>query len=207
MSAAQLYAALTCVAGGILLLGWLYVTADNPRSSWILLKSVAIFVLPTVGFVALPERLFQFPLSLWFVALVEESLKAGAAATERNRLDRFFLIVLFGIWELTLVKPLWGLRHAMPLEGWSSLELTGLTVAGIVTVLMHGVTAEIYAFRFHGRLPLALAVSWAIHAAFNESVSLLGVSLMASMLQLLPLLLLFAALWPTGLRPTSVQED
>ncbi len=200
MNAPQLYALITCAAGLLLLLGWAYVTTDNPRSSRIFLKSVVLFVIPIGVVVALPERLFQSPLSMWLVVLIEESLKATAASTEQRPTDRFLLVALFGIWELVWVKPLWGLGHFAVLEDWSNLQLAGLTAAGVVTVLMHGVTAEIYAFRFTRRLPLALLVSWILHTTFNESVDMLGVSLVASLVQLVLLILLFGALWPKGIK-------
>ena len=206
MNAGQLLATVTCLTGIILLLGWLVPTTDNPQWSTMLLKSVLFFVLPVAVVVAVPDQVFRFPLSLWVVALIEECLKATAAATERSPLDRFFLVALFGIWELIWVKPLWALNHSALLADWSNLQLTGLIAAAVVTVLMHAVTAEIYAFRFQGRLWLALVVSWVLHVAFNESVDLFGVSLVASLLQLLLLFFLFVGLWPKGLRLPFVQE-
>jgi hypothetical protein len=116
MNAPQLYALTTCASGLLLLFGWAYVTTDNPRSNRILLKSVLLFVMPIGVVVALPERLFQFPLSMWLVVLIEESLKATAASTEQRPNDRFVLVALFGIWELVWVKPLWGLDHFAILE-------------------------------------------------------------------------------------------
>jgi hypothetical protein len=205
MSAPQLYALVTCLAGIILLLGWLYVTTGNPRWSTILLKSVLLFVLPALVIVALPDALFRFPLSMWVLVLIEEFLKAIASATERDPMDRFFLVVLFGIWELVWAKPLWGLNHFSALEDWSNLQLAGLTVAGVITVLMHSVTAEIYAFRLARNWPLALLLSWAFHTAFNESIDLFGVSLVSCLLLLLPLVLLFVALWPK--RPPEPQSS
>lgn len=203
MGAAYVYALVTFASGVILLLAWLYVTIDNPRSARLLLKSLGLFVLPGVVIVALPDRLFQFPLSMWVLVLIEESLKAAAASTEQKPMDRFWLIALFGIWELMLAKPMWGIEQMDVLEGWTRLQLTGLTAAGMVTVLMHSVTAEIYAFRLGGRIAAALAVSWILHIAFNESIDLMGVSLLTSLLQLLPLLLLFVALWPKRIEATS----
>ncbi|MEO8454790.1 MAG: hypothetical protein ABI454_06495 [Sphingomicrobium sp.] len=206
MNAGQLFATVTCLTGVILLLGWYYVAIDNPRSSTLLLKSVALFVLPTFILVALPQELFRFPLSLWIGALIEECLKGIAAATERTRLNRFVLVALFGIWELVWVKPLWGLNHSAFLADWNNMQLAALTAAAVVTVLMHCVTAEIYAFRFGGRLLYALPASWAVHVAFNESVGLLGVSLLASAVQFLVVAVLFAVLWPKGFRLAFEQE-
>jgi hypothetical protein len=200
MSAAQVYAAVTCLTGVILLLGWLYVTSDNPRSIKLLIKSVLFFVLPGILLALVPPSLVQFPLALWVGTLIEEALKAGAVRGEQTKLDRFFLVSLFGIWELALGKPGWGLAHAGLLDNYTNLQLVGLTMGGMITVLMHAVTAEIYAFRFEGRLGLAVAVSWAIHTAFDEAIDLLGVSLVAGSLLFMVLIIMFVALWPTGLR-------
>src|SRR4051794_35161492 len=112
MNTPQLYATVTCLTGVILLLGWLYVTTDNPRSIQLLLKSVWRFVLPGIVLAFVPPSLVQFPLALWVGTFIEESLKAVAVRGEPNRLDRFFLVSLFGIWELALSKPAWGLAHA-----------------------------------------------------------------------------------------------
>jgi len=203
MTAGQLYAVVTSITGVILLLVWLYVTTNNARSNEILFKSVFLFVLPGAILVALPLELFHFPLSMWVVVLIEELLKTAAAATERERMDRFSLVALFGVWELMLAKPLWGLNQAADLESWSNLQLAGLAAAGIVTVLMHAVTAEIYAFRFAGRLGLALLVSWVVHTSFNEAIDLLDVSLVSCLALTLPLVLTFAALWPRGSAATQ----
>lgn len=205
MSAAQFYAVITCVVGMILLLAWLYMTTDNPRSTPMLLKSILLFVLPCVGLAVISPSLVHFPLSLWIGTLVEELLKLVAARSEKNQVDRFFLVTLFGIWELTWAKPVWGLSHAVLLVDSTNLQLAGLSAAGLIAVLMHAATAEIYAFRFQGRILLALATSWLIHTAFDESVLLFGVSLIAQSLQLLVLTILFVALWPKGLLTSSIQ--
>jgi len=206
MSPAQVYATICAAVGIILLLGWIYVTTDNLRSNKLLAKSVWLFVLPGLAIWMLPDAMFQFPLSMWVLILVEECLKAVAASTERSRIDRFWLITLFGIWELMLAKPMWGLAHSQMLSDWNQLQLAGLVAAGIVAALMHAVTASIYAFHFERRLFAALLVSWIVHTAFNESVDLFGVSLSTSLLQIFVLLVLLAALWPNRFRVGATQE-
>jgi len=37
----------------------------------------------------------------------EEGLKAFASTREQNRQDKFWLVALFGVWELALDKPFW----------------------------------------------------------------------------------------------------
>lgn len=200
MSAAYLYSLLTLATGFILLMGWLYVTAANPRSGKLFLKSVGLFVVPIGVAVAVPDHLLQFPLALWVVALVEEALKATAAATESEPLNRFWLVTLFGIWELTLAKTMWGIEQSATFAVLTPVQSVGVVAMGVITVLMHSVTAELYAFRFVGRLAAALAASWVLHVGFNETVTFLVTSLgptfATGLLLLLPLALLFFALWP-----------
>jgi hypothetical protein len=207
MNAGQFYALVTALAGVILLLGWTYLTTGNPRSGKMLIKSVPLFVLPALLLALLPAQLVRLPFAMSVGVLIEELLKTAAATTENDRTNRFWLVALFGIWELTLAKPLWGLNHAGAIDDWTNVQLAGLTMAGIVTVLMHSVTAEIYAFKFRGRLGLALFASWALHFSFNESVDVLGVSLVSSLLQLAFLLLLFITLWPKNCRVNSHSRE
>ena len=53
------YAAITSLAGVLMLLGWLYATVENPRSPVILGKSFLLFAVPIM---LAPSELFQFPL-------------------------------------------------------------------------------------------------------------------------------------------------
>jgi len=206
MSPAPTYATMTFAAGIILLLSWAYVTTDNPRSNKLLIKSLWLFVLPGIAIWAVPDAAFRFPLSMWVLVLVEEGLKTFAATTERSRADRFWLITLFGIWELMLAKPMWGLATLETLNGWNGLQMAGLVAAGAVTVLMHTVTAAIYSFHFEKRLPAAFFVSCIVHIVFNESVDLFGVSLPNCLIQALVLLVLLVALWPRAYRHGSTEE-
>lgn len=207
MSAAYIYSLLTFATGIILLMGWLYVAASNARLGKLLVKSVLFFAVPIGAAVAVPDRMLNFPLALWVVVLVEEALKASAAATEREPLNRFWLVTLFGIWELALAKSMWGIEQVATFEALTAVQAVGVVAMGVITVLMHSVTAELYAFRFGGRLPVALAVSWVLHVGFNEAVTFLGMSLGLSLvfglLLLLPLALLFWALWPTRSKSAS----
>jgi hypothetical protein len=196
MTASAFSATITFGAGVILLLGWLYLTTDNARSFRLLLKSILLFVLPGAALAALPPKLFQFPLGMWLAVLIEECMKAIAARTEKKHSDRFFLIALFGIWELMLVKPLVSFFEPWVVNGLSNFQIVGLMAGGLLAVLMHVVTAEIYAFRLPNRLVIAIALSWLLHTVFDESVDLLGVSMISFVLQLMPLLFLFAFLWP-----------
>jgi len=205
MGADFFFPILTFAGGVLLLLGWLYATAANPRSNALLLKSIGFFVLPGIALVEVPQFALRFPLASLFWPLVEEALKSAAAVTEKNPRDRFWLVTLFGVWELMLAKAVWGITHRALLETWTDFQLVGLAVAALLAVLMHAITAEIYAFRFTGRLTAAIAASWAVHASFNKSIDLLGVSLTSALLLLLPLVLLFMGLWPRQ-SPTAASE-
>ena len=196
MNATYLTAILAFGVGVILLLLWAYFTTDNPRSNRLLLKSSWLFVLPGAAIWALPDSIYRFPLSMWFAVLIEECLKFYAARTEPRPRDRFALIALFGIWELMLAKSVGMLTGDRLPANWGRPEAIMLLLAAMVPVLMHIVTAAIYAFRFRGRLWAAFVASWAVHTAFNEAVDLFGISPLFSGAELIVLAILLAAIWP-----------
>lgn len=51
------------------------------------------------------------------------------------------------------------------------LLLAGFLYATVLPVLMHSVTAAIYAFTFRGKLWVATIVSWMVHVTFNETAT------------------------------------
>ena len=161
------YAVVTFLAGLITLLGWLYATADNPRSGAMLRKSFLLFVIPIV-ISPFPE-FFKFPLGIWVWVACEEGLKVIGWTQEEKPTDKFWLISLFGIWELIAFKPVWGIAVAQSGESWDRLDIIGLAYATALPVLMHTVTAAIYAFTFQQRLWAAFIGSLAVHISFNEA--------------------------------------
>ncbi len=185
------YATITFIAGVLCLLGWLYATADNPRSSAILKKSLWLFVLPVL---LTPAPFFTFPLGMWALVAFEEGVKAFASTREQDAKNRFWLLSLFGVWELTLDKPFWGLVVAQSAESWDRASLFGLALATVIPVVMHAVTAAIYAFCFEGRLWAAFITSWLIHTAYNESVEYFGLAPAVQLTQVAILTILLAAL-------------
>lgn len=174
------YAVVTFSAGVLCLLGWFYATAGNPRSGAMLGKSLLLFAVPIM---LAPSQWFQFPLGMWAWVACEEGLKSFASTREQNRADRFWLVCLFGIWELTVDKPFWGFVLAQSGESWDRLAIIGLVYATVLPVLMHAVTAAIYAFTFERRLWAAFIASWAVHTAFNEAVDYFGVSPVAAIIE------------------------
>jgi len=180
MTPGATYASTTFLAGVLLLLGWLYATAANPRSGAILKKSLVLLALPMIF---TPGRWLLVHLGMWAVVAFEEGVKAFASTREQNRVDRFWLISLFGIWELTLDKPFWGLVLAQPLANWDRVELIGLVYATALPVLMHTVTASIYAFAFEKRIWPAFIASWAVHWMFNEAVDYFELSVSAAIFE------------------------
>lgn len=160
------YAVVTFTLGVMFLLGWLYVTTGNPRSGAMLKKSLWMFGLPILLW---PAGLIQFPLVMLVWVACEEGLKAFASTREERGVDKFWLVMLFGILELTLSKPLWGSELAQSGESWDRLALSGYLYATALPVLMHAVTAAIYAFTFEGRLWAAFVTSFVLHAIFNEA--------------------------------------
>ena len=185
MSPGATYALMSFLLGLLLVFGWLYATADNPRALAILKKSLLLFALPILFW---PNPLFRFPLGLWVALACEEGLKAFASTREENRRDKFWLVVLFGIWELALSKPLWGFAVGRDGGAWDRLSMIGFLYATALPVLMHAVTAAIYAFTFERRLWAAFLVSCFVHAVFNAVATTSPVVVIAETLVLTALL-------------------
>lgn len=185
------YADSTFLAGVLCLLAWLYATADDPRSTTILKKSLWLIALPIL---LTPAPLFTFPLGMWAAVAFEEGVKAFASTREQEPLHKFWLVSLFGVWELALDKPFWGLAVAQSAASWDRASLTGFVLATTVPVLMHAATAAIYAFCFESRLWAAFITSWLVHTVYNESVDYFGLSPTVQLTQVACLALLLAAL-------------
>lgn len=186
------------------MLGWIYATVENPRSNAILGKSFLLFGVPIL-LSPYPE-LFQFPLGMWAWVACEEGLKAFASTREQKRTDKFWLVALFGIWELTVDKPFWGLAVAQSGEAWDRLAISGLVYATALPVLMHTVTAAIYAFAFERRLWAAFLASWVVHTTFNEVVTYFYLSPIAVIIETLVLGLILMLVLQRRPKPT-VTED
>jgi hypothetical protein len=200
MSPAATYAVITFLVGFILLLGWLYANAANARCGAILGKSVWLFALPIMF---LPGAWIALHLGAWAAVACEEGLKAFASTLERSRTNRFWLVALFGIWELTLDKPFWGLVIAHSQESWDRLSMLGFVYVTVLPALMHLVTAAIYAFAFERRLWAAFLASWVVHFAFNESVNHFGPSPAVAIIQTAILTALLTALLFRGRQAVS----
>ncbi len=196
------YGVATFLAGVLLLLGWLYATAGNARSGKMLAKSLLLFGVPIM---LAPVELFQFPLGLWAWVACEEALKAFASTRERERTDRFWLVALFGIWELTIDKPFWGLAVAQTGESWDHLAMAGLLYATALPVLMHVVTAAIYAFTFERRLWAAFVASWVVHTTFNEAAEYFFLSPLAVLIETLLLAAILAAVLQRRSRSPAIE--
>lgn len=205
MSPGGVYSLATFLTGVILLLGWAYLTIGNPRSGALFRKSLWLFVLPIL---LAPWSSLSFPLSMWLLVAIEEGLKTYGAHSEESAVDRFWLISLFGLWELTLDKPFWGFVLASEISSWNRPEVAGLLFSTALPVLMHVVTAAIYAFRFKGRLWAAFLVCWFIHTAFNEAVTYFYLSIPAACIETIVLLAILTAALPKPARlPWSHRRD
>jgi hypothetical protein len=202
MGPAGTYALMTFATGVLLLLGWLYRNIDNPRCGAILKKSLLLFALPMLFW---PAFLFNFPLGMFMSIGCEEGLKAFASTREEDRRDKFWLVSLFGIWELALDKPFWGFVLTQSNTGWDRLSMIGLVYATALPVLMHTVTAATYAFNFERRLWAAFVTSWAIHAVFNETVDYFSPSPAVVITQTAVLLVMLTALVSGRLQASAAE--
>jgi hypothetical protein len=196
------YATVTFLTGAILLLGWLYEMADNPRSVPMLRKSLLLFALPLLLGSGV---LFTIPMGMWTLIACEEALKAFASKKEQSRRDKFWLVALFGVWELTVNKPFWGLDIAQSGESWDHLSMAAFLYATVLPVLMHTVTAAIYAFTFERRIWAALAASWAVHFAFNETAQRFFLSPVALIIETVVLGASLMVLLRWHLRPHAIE--
>ena len=199
------YALVTFVAGLLALLGWLYLTTENSRSGAMLKSSALIFALPIV-FSPIDASI----LGMWLWVPCEEGLKAFASTREKRPANKFWLVALFGIWELALSKPLGGLTIAQSGEFWDRWALSALLYATVLPVLMHTVTAAIYAFVFEKRLWAAFIVSWIVHLSFNGAVDYFYPSVSAVIIETVVLGAILVGILPWQARkdgqPLSIQR-
>jgi hypothetical protein len=200
MGAGATFAIVAFGLGVLCLLGWLYATTENPRSWAMLKKSLLLFALPIMF---APAALFQLSLGMWALIAFEEGLKSFASTREDDPTNKFWLVALFGIGELTLDKPLWGLVLTQSGETWDRLSLIGLAYSTALPALMHAVTAAIYAFTSRRWLWAAFTASWIIHAAFNGSVDYFGLSPLVALTQTAILTGILAALFAKRRRALS----
>jgi hypothetical protein len=199
MGVAGTYALMTFATGALLLLGWLYVNIDNPRCAAILKKSALLFLLPMLFW---PGGLvLRLPLGVWIDGACEEGLKAFASTREQNPKNKFWLVALFGIWELAVDKPFWGLVLAKSGESWDRLAMIGIVSATALPVLMHTTTAAIYAFAFKDRIWAAFIAGWVVHVTFNWSVDHFSTSVPLVTVQTVTLVIILAGILGQARQP------
>ena len=153
-----------------------------------------------------PGRWLLVHVGMWAVVAFEEGVKAFASTREQNRIDRFWLISMFGIWELILDKAPGALFFDQPAPNGSALQIVGLLYATALPVLMHIVTAAVYAFAFERRVWAAFLVSWFVHLAFNEAVHYFDLSMSASLTETVVLVVLLVGIFQSkGPRASSLE--
>lgn len=180
MSSATLLAFALFASGLVSLLLWLALMLGNPRLAPILRKAVVFFLLPGALMVVIPivAPTLVFPLLvaggalgalalLLLLVLFEEFLKLSASRSEVRPYDKFAFAMLFGIAELMLSKPLSPLLLGEFMGEWSRWGLVGLVIGGILAMMMHSVTAALYAFKFAEQPWLGLLTCFALHAFYN----------------------------------------
>jgi hypothetical protein len=185
VSSGALLAFALFASGLVSLLLWLAVMLGNPRLAPILRKAVVFFLLPGALMVVIPiiapTLLLGVVLSggLWallglllLLVLFEEFLKLAASRSEARPDDKFAFAMLFGIGELMLSKPLGPLLAGEFFGGWSGWGLVGLIFGGMLAMMMHSVTAALYAYKFADRPWLGLLACFALHASYNFLVIL-----------------------------------
>jgi hypothetical protein len=143
---------------------------------------------------------------MWAVVASEEALKAFASTREQRQIDRFWLVTLFGIWELILDKSVLGLILGHEVATWTGLQIAGLLYATALPALMHTVTAAIYAFTSKTRIWAAFLAGWTVHFAFNESVGWFGISFATAFVETTILVTLLIAIFQHARAQRAAQE-
>lgn len=166
MERMSLFVGVTFFCGVLLLIGWSLATRKNPKRRALFKKSLWLFALPIM---LVPWSIMDIPFILLLVILFEEGLKVIGAYSENERWNRFWLVVLYGLWELTIDKPLRGLAISEELDAWANCQVLLLILAAILPVLMHGITAAIYAFPKKRYLWASYIFSSTIHFLYNEA--------------------------------------
>jgi hypothetical protein len=164
---------------------------------------VVFFVLPGAWMVVIPlvtpgSTLSGVPVIVFILmlVLVEEFLKMSAARTEHRGFDKFALVMLFGIFELLLAKPVGPFFGGELLGEWSRWGLIGATVGGLLALLMHSVTAAIYAYQFPERPFVAMLTCFAVHAIYNLVVLISSANVWVAGVLAILLGTALALLWP-----------
>jgi len=85
--------------------------------------------------------------------------------------------------------------------------MIGLVYITTLPVLMHAVTAAIYAFAFERRLWAAFITSWVIHAVFNETAHYFALSPAVAITQTAILIAMLGALVSGRLKAPAPRDD
>ncbi|WP_156135502.1 hypothetical protein [Novosphingobium malaysiense] len=108
---------------------------------------------------------WEFIAAVLFAPFVEETIKYYAAKSQTDRIHSFALVCLFGVAEFMLSKVL-TMSH---LYGYLGIIET---LEAVPALLLHVLTAIIYAFHLDGQRNKQLIVCLCIHSAFNSIVLL-----------------------------------
>jgi len=202
VSSGVFFALLLFATGLVLQLVWVVRTLGNPRFGIMLRKSVVFFLLPGALMVVLPFIVpipIMRPSTFWAVmavaVFVEELLKMSAARSERLVRDKFALAMLFGIFELMFAKPFLPPGRDAMIGPWTQLDAVDLALRGMLPVLMHTVTAALYAFTFAERPWIGLAVCFPLHFIYNFLVLVFPTIAMVALLAIV-LAIILALNWP-----------
>lgn len=167
--AAYLYSTLMIIAGGVTLLIWAVLTKEHADWERILIVSVPIILLPIMLLFVSYQFVFHGSIILMLAGpFIEEAVKQWSSRREKSPRDGFYLVSLFGVWELVVVKPLLPYASNWQLPSATS-QVMLLAVISIIPLLMHTITALIYSFYLRKRPWIQYLIGCGIHVCFNES--------------------------------------
>lgn len=174
---------MTFLIGFVLLCGWFLALGSDRRALALLQQAARLILLPLLflaafhillGFLAgalaglnptKPHWLVPVAMGLVIPTVIEEAIKLRASRRLSNGNDVFVVVVLFGVFEIALLKPLNMIGTEVSLATQTFL---------MPAVALHALTAAIYAYFLRDRPGVQFALCLGIHLAFNWAAMRVG---------------------------------
>ncbi|PZU57590.1 MAG: hypothetical protein DI547_12975 [Sphingobium sp.] len=173
------------------------------RPGRLILRSVLFFALPIVLanllLPAMPALLLRYA-----VIPFEEALKWRVAEGRPRRAEGLLLVSTFGLWELAITKAM--LPTALPGLVWlePGADLTFAFAVTLIPVVMHLLTAEIYALGRGKGWRHTLLPACIVHLALNSTRFLYGDGMVATP-ELVRILMMEWGMWILAVPAVALQ--
>lgn len=161
------YISLMIVASVLAFAAWMVIFQDQRRLQ-LLATSIWLFAFPILFFV-----LDNYVLGLlaavpyFFFIVFEETLKIIASRIARNAREAFGLVLLFGLWEISITKTIGVLFQEQSFYKFLDSNYDEYSVVVFISLLMHSTTAAIYALLRNNNWLIPFSLAFAMHLVFN----------------------------------------